>query len=239
LLLLLLIGLIMEEDDAFEMIVRGSPGAPPPPPPPPGGVEEDDQLHIEQVYLVFSTSTETRREWYHSLLKRYVSHLSGGMNHVEFVFQWSNKVLWACACNMDGPVEMKHRDTVNSYNAARWAVYPLNITLRESQLLWQFCERQCGKEYNYRGLYGNFLCWGMCGTVDQDHRKWFCSHLVMAALQYAKRAEFGRYVASKTNIGDLFNIVDRHQCFEKDKVIVMGDLRQYPLRFPGQEDHEV
>jgi hypothetical protein len=222
-------------------------------PPPPGGVNDYEMIItgrnrpalppsgggkgsplIAKMFLVFCVENGSRNGILRQCFKQFVSHKSGGMNHVELVFQFQDDSLQACACAIDGPVRMASRNAVKSYDYTRWKSYEIRLDAMERNRAYQFCMDQCGKGYNWKGVIFNFFCCCSCccGTHDRDRVTWFCSHLVMATLQAARPGgEFDAYDGSHTNIGQLFQIVDHHQIFDKS-LSVMGDPGQYPLQMP-------
>lgn len=183
-----------------------------------------------KVYLVFCVSSVSRTSWFRNCFKSYIAHKSGGMNHVEPVFEFSDHTLEACTCAIDGPVRMAKRDAVQSYDFQRWRIYEICLDAQERHRMYQFCKDQEGKNYNFRGVFFNFFCMlsCCCGTHDRDRDTWFCSHLVMAALQSARPREFGPYDGAHVNIGQLYNIAEHHNVFDKS-ISVMGDPSQYPI----------
>lgn len=92
------------------------------------------------------------------------------VSHVELVFENGD---WFSSSERDGGVRFKAIDL----DPRKWEAWELPVGNRE-QLLRQWCERQAGKKYDWRGI-GSFA-WRPKGD---DPDRWFCSEICLAALQ--------------------------------------------------------
>jgi hypothetical protein len=106
------------------------------------------------------------------------------------------------------------------------------VTLDETELatMFNFFNAQHKKPYNYRGLICNFIPvvkW-FFGTRERAGHSWFCSEIIMAALQNVRPKDFNMYLSSQTSIRDLHNIMSRHKCFSKT-ISTMGSASMYQL----------
>lgn len=155
-----------------------------------------------------------------------------GSNHVEPVFEWNDGTITAWQCTIDYPVRCMFRNPRFNYDPPRWKVFTCTFTPEEQVLLWDFFVAQENKPYNFRGLYCNFfsLLRCCCGTAEGQDEAWFCSEMLMAALKHVRPQEFSEYMASRTNIGDLFYVMHKHRCFSK-AIQVMGDPQEYGMQF--------
>ena len=187
-----------------------------------------------RLFLAFCTGgPESYGTGFRALLNRFVAWRSGGMWHVEAVFQWHDGSLTGWHCTLEGPIQLLHRDGISSYNTSRWTNFSVLFNDDERWRMFDFFCAQNEKPYNKRGLMCNFLPiinW-ICGTSEKgiEGKSWFCSELIMAALKHTRPQEFSVYRASCTNINDLHSIMQHHRCFSP-AITTMVDTNRHPLR---------
>jgi hypothetical protein len=109
-----------------------------------------------------------------------------------------------------GRVRMELKDlTRRPYIPKRWDCFKLPMSPVEILGLRDFCTRQIGKPMDGRGLYYNFICFLSCCVGDglDEEEQYFCSQLVMVALQYVWPDRFDGVNSRKVKPLDLVRIL--------------------------------
>ena len=84
--------------------------------------------------------------------------------------------------------------TVDRAYKQRWLLFALTLNKAQFQRIQLFLQKQRGKPFNNRGAWWNFLCARFCllpplgcryraDCEYSDHTEWFCTEMVVAALQ--------------------------------------------------------
>ena len=103
---------------------------------------------------------------------------SGEHTHVELVFPDGRSF---SSSQWDGGVRFKSI----AYEPEKWHIVMLPLTALEVASVLEFCEREKGKKYDWRGILDFFA-----GKGDGDKNSWFCSEICAAALQQVGRFRF-------------------------------------------------
>jgi len=146
-----------------------------------------------KVYVLWTTAQESRQGWWRSMFRKVVAHYSGGVTHIELAFEFYNHKIIAVASYQNRNVEMFIKiPERGAYDQVygKWDFEQLALNDAERFHAWRFCLSQYGKPYNARGLYSFLPCCGccifcFCSAEIEDGSSWFCSQLVVAAVQYA------------------------------------------------------
>lgn len=147
---------------------------------------------VDHVWIGFFRKRDADRGGIASWLRR-ANHLIGGdVNHVELIFRLDGgRRSLACSVLYEEGVRFKIRTPENRYVQPFWELRTLKLTDEQKMRLYRFCWAQDRKPFNARGMYCNFLplclpwCCGTRDAPDGDSDAWFCSQLVLAALQDA------------------------------------------------------
>lgn len=154
-----------------------------------------DYAHLlpTHTYVFWTTQQESRMGCWRSMFRKIVAHYSGGVTHVELAFQFYNNKVIGVASYQDRTVELFIRSPEHgAYDPVygKWTHVPLNLSEAERFHAWRFCLTQYGKPYNALGLRSFIPCIGCClfcccyHPSAEDGSTWFCSQLVVAAIQY-------------------------------------------------------
>ncbi len=93
--------------------------------------------------------------------------------------------LWAFSARSDDKqVSARPLAQVVSDNVG-WLFYQVPIALANGEPLWVWLMDQCYTPYDYRGLVHSMIL----GRPSRDSDQWFCSELVMAAIQRYSRLD--------------------------------------------------
>ena len=114
---------------------------------------------------------------YGGLIDRLINAFSfrGGFSHAELVFD-SGK------CFSSSAQDRGTRFKGIELKPDRWELIDVPTTEREEDTVFEFCRRQLGKKYDWRGVFGMIL------PLHCDMKKrLFCSETVVAALQQIGR----------------------------------------------------
>ena len=150
---------------------------------------------------------------------------SGHLPHVELMFE--NKGSWyRCSINKKtgtydargnlkwkpGAVHCKH---VSQQSMADYDYFLYYTDRKNQKKMFQFCMSQLDNKFNFWGYVLNFFIpIGRIGTYKFHPRlfrkktKWFCSELIVVALQSSDAEEFRYYEARAVSPNDLYRICE-------------------------------
>jgi len=181
----------------------------------------------EHVILSFRRLGEEKTEHYLNKMavnwtrleeERRARGVAGTLCHCEILIQTSPNVWYAYSINkMTGTydpeakkiIDLKpgvvHRKLVD--NMHQYAHCAMQIPRKKQAQLFRFLERQVNKKFNFWGYVFSILpglSWGVRnGSWLEDYgscvKCWFCSELIVAALQYARVDGFGAEVPASPN----------------------------------------
>lgn len=153
----------------------------------------------------------------------------GQLAHVELMFE-NNGLWYRCSINKKtgtydakgnltwkvGTVHYKH---VNKESMADYDYFKYYVDRDKQQLMYKFCMTHLEDEFNFWGYVLNFFIpFGKIGTKryhekldrqQQKRSKWFCSELVVVALQSAGEKPFKHLEARGISPNELYRIFSR------------------------------
>lgn len=100
----------------------------------------------------------------------------------------------ASSRNNDGVRVKKH-----SYNEASWEY--ISVPDLNEELAIKFIKTQVGKKYDWMGIFG------FVSPLADHESKWFCSEIVLRALQIAGSVHLGQYNCNRTSPNRLYALV--------------------------------
>lgn len=177
-------------------------------------------LQPDLVMLGVFRKLDTKRGAFTAWLRWANSILGGDVQHAELIFRVGGRSL-ACSVLVEEGVRFKERSIENRYRKPYWSLKTLRLTDAQRRDLFAFCAAQNGKPFNHRGLCYNFLpcCFpACCGSVDYpipaEQPAWFCSELILAALQHVDTEEkYEGHSPSRTHPQALYELLKESEAF--------------------------
>lgn len=97
---------------------------------------------------------------------------NGPYSHAELIFD--DGISFSSSLPDHG-VRFKHI----TYNVQSWDFIVVNLSPENEHKVRDFCEKQQGKKYDLLGVLGFVM------PLQQEKKKWFCSEIIIRALQEA------------------------------------------------------
>lgn len=164
---------------------------------------------ITGVFVTFVLGDPSRcSSWSKRFLNTLVN-VSGEYTHCEIVFKFHTGHYVACTIFDNDTVKMEVK---NYTDTSKWVKYAINIDSEQAQRAYGFCLGQIGKPFNMTGVVWSFVplvgSW-MAAYYRGDGKTFYCSELVLCALQEAAPAVFKKpqYAAESTTPTVLLNIL--------------------------------
>jgi len=176
---------------------------------------------IDHVMIGFFRKRDSNRGGLSAWLRWANSLLGGEINHVELIFRLDGARSLACSVLVEDGVRFKERTVENRYVQPYWDLRSLALSDAQKMRLYEFCAAQNGKRFNRRAVAWNFLpcCFpACCGRGDAaeplENEEWFCSQLILAALQYVDDKElYACESPAHTHPQALFDLLDASGAF--------------------------
>jgi len=139
---------------------------------------------IEYVFVAFVKGDPSKcKSWWKYALNSVVN-VSGDYTHCEIVFKFRSGHYVACTIYMDEVVKME----IKPYKLIKWRTFGIQMSEDQAQDAYGYCLGQLGKNFNMTGIVWSFV--PLIGPTiakwyNGDERTFFCTELVLRALQAA------------------------------------------------------
>lgn len=131
------------------------------------------------MYLAFYNVNAKGSEGNGHLMDRLIGLWTrGDFSHAELLFS-DGKPRTQATCFSSSPRDGGCRFKDIDVTDGKWTLVPLSVCMMDELKVEEWCRTQVGKPYDWPGIFG-FVCWPF---VRQDPKRFFCSEVVVAALQ--------------------------------------------------------
>lgn len=145
--------------------------------------------------------------WFKSILASFVDQLTHCYCHCEMVFVTEQTKYYHFVVTPETPVSVFEKTDLD-YND--WHFYTIDASEQQANKAYAFCIEKMDCPFNGLGLYMNFLPILNHFAVSGNDESFFCSELVIRALQVAMPADFLDMNAHKTSPYDFYKYMRKH-----------------------------
>jgi hypothetical protein len=155
--------------------------------------------------------------------------MSGEFSHCELAFRLEDGRYMVCTIHWGGPVQFECK----SFNYEKWDIVGLRLDEDQMDTIYDYCLEQQGKPFSKTRIVANFLPFGglfswftsWLGYTSEPTRQqdFFCSELIMRALQTAID-DLKKYNPAELTPTQLYTILRDHHLTSVASLTPVGDI---------------